>query len=193
MLVLAGLAACGSPDDERREPVQTNGGEVTEPEPPRNVFSEAPEPKPETETGQLDRLGQVTIGSTLGDLRKAGLKVMQDGQPMEGSTCSYARVASMPDVFLMLDGTRIVRIDVSGKDHATTGGVRVGQSEAEARRRLGDRVVVQPHPYTGPQGHYLILHDDKSPRGLIVETDGKTVQGYRFGAWEQVQWIEGCS
>ena len=66
-------------------------------------------------------------------------------------------------------------------------------ADLEAIKRLGSAVVVQPHPYTGPEGHYLIVHKKGDPLGLIFETDGKSVISYRIGRWEQVQWIEGCS
>ena len=83
--------------------------------------------------------------------------------------------------------------DVGDKRHEGPGGLRVGQSEAEALKRLGGKARVELHPYTGPEGHYLVVHEDGAPRGLIAETDGKQVQSWRIGQWEQVQWIEGCA
>jgi hypothetical protein len=82
---------------------------------------------------------------------------------------------------------------VSGAAHEGPGGLRVGQSEADALRRLGGKAKVELHPYTGPEGHYLVLHADGARDGLIAETDGKTVQSWRIGHWDEVQWIEGCS
>lgn len=199
LLLLTGLAACGSPKDEEARNAARNEGGTVQPEPYRNAAEEnaaaptAPPASTDADSERFDHLGAITIGDSLAGLRKAGVKVAQDGQPEEGSTCGYARVAGLPDVFLMLDGDKVVRIDVTNKDQPTLGGVRVGQSEVEARERLGSKARVEPHPYTGPTGHYLVVHEKGAPRGLIVETDGKTVQGYRFGRWEQVQWIEGCS
>lgn len=142
----------------------------------------------------FDRLGAIRIGATLKELERDGLKLAGRDEPLdEESTCTYATFRDQPDIAVMLDGERIARIDVNGGEHETMGGVRVGQSEADAVKRLGGKAKVEPHPYTGPEGHYLVVHDGQAPRGLIVETDGKTVQSWRIGQWEQVQWIEGCA
>ena len=139
----------------------------------------------------LDRFGPIRIGATIAELTGEGLKVASRDKPMPGSTCSYARFKDLPDVAAMLDGEKIVRIDISGKQHEGPHGLRIGQSEADARSRLGT-AKVDLHPYTGPEGHYLILHKDDAPYGLIAETDGKTVLRWRIGQWEQVQWVESC-
>jgi hypothetical protein len=140
----------------------------------------------------LDRLGAIRVGATLGELEAAGLRVAGRDDVLPGSTCAYARFRGWDDVAVMLDGERVVRIDVSGIQHEGPRGLRVGQSESEAIERLGNPEV-QPHPYTGPQGHYLISHLEGAAMGLIAETDGKTVERWRMGNWEQVQWIEGCA
>ncbi len=56
------------------------------------------------------------------------------------------------------------------------------------------QVRVEPHPYTGPEGHYLIVTSpNDSMYRLIFETDGKHVVSYRAGLRPVVDWIEGCS
>jgi hypothetical protein len=153
-----------------------------------------PAASPSPEAPAYDRLGKIRIGATLKELERDGLAVAGQDEPLdEGSTCTYATFKAQPDLAVMLDGPRIVRIDIGGAQHEAPGGVRVGQSEAEALKRLGGKARVEPHPYTGPEGHYLVVHEEGAPRGLIVETDGKTVQSWRIGQWEQVQWIEGCA
>ena len=139
----------------------------------------------------LDRFGPIRIGATVAELTSEGLKVASRDEPMPGSTCSYARFKDLPNVAAMLDGEKIVRIDISGKQHEGPHGLRIGQSEADALSRLRT-AKVDLHPYTGPEGHYLILHKDGAPYGLIAETDGKTVLRWRIGQWEQVQWVESC-
>lgn len=187
LALLAGLAACGSPDDTRG-PAPEETRNIATPAPPLDTQA-TPAPR---DIVVPDRLGPVRIGDRVADLRTAGLAV-QTEEPMEGSTCSYLRIASLPDVFVMLDGDKVVRIDIATTRHAPVPGLRVGQSEAEALRTLGPSARVEPHPYTGPDGHYLIVHRDGAPLGLIVETNGKQVEAYRFGRWDEVQWIEGCA
>lgn len=168
--------------------------------PPDNVALDAaenaldngagPRPEPKPVLPIPDRLGPVAIGMKAGDI--PGLS---RDEPMPGSSCGYAKLASLPDIFLMLDGDTVVRVDVRTPDYPAVAGVKVGDSEASALKALGDAVKVQPHPYTGPTGHYLVVHPDGAPNGLILETEetGKTIRSYRFGRWEQVQWIEGCA
>lgn len=185
LLALAGLAACGSS--------QSTGNDAAE-NVAVNVANEAAPAEPAPETAAYDRLGKIRIGATLAELERDGLVVAGQDEPFdEGSTCTYATFRDQPDVAVMLDGDHIVRIDVGGPQHEAPGGVRVGQSEADALKALGGKARVEAHPYTGPQGHYLVVHAEDAPRGLIVETDGKTVQSWRFGQWEQVQWVEGCA
>ena len=197
LLALASLVACGEPPRDNAANDVADGPVVEEIGPVRNALdedlprAEAP-PEGLAASDTFDRLGRIRIGATPADLGREGVAVAWHDDPMEGSTYTYATFQGLPDVSVMLDGERIVRIDVSGPQHATLGGVKVGMAESEAIRRLG-RVDVRPHPYTGPQGHYLLIHEEGAPRGLILETDGKTVQTYRFGQWEQVQWIEGCA
>lgn len=189
-LALAGLAACGAPDRGEAGDDAANGADATN---RAATPAGAPEP-PVAEAQALDRLGAIRIGATLDELAREGAIVEGRDEPLsEDATCGYARFRGLPEVAAMLDGDRVVRIDVWTARHATLGGVRVGQGEAEALRRLGGRAKVEPHPYTGPDGHYLVVHEAGAPRGLILETDGATVQSWRIGRWEEVQWIEGCA
>lgn len=54
---------------------------------------------------------------------------------------------------------------------------------------------VEPGPYTGPEGHYLVYRARGEPYGLIFATDpdsGRAI-AFRVGLWDYVQLIEGCS
>lgn len=194
LALLAALAACGRADDESGADGVSNSAIIPDSEtanigapPAENAAPAKPSPAP------LDELRGIKIGMTLADMSAKGLKVSHDAGPDPDSACSYAQVDGMPDVYFMLDGPKLARIDVASPLFKTVGGVQVGLGEPEAIKRLGSAVVVQPHPYTGPEGHYLIVHEKGAPLGLIFETDGKSVLSYRIGRWEQVQWIEGCS
>jgi len=195
LAVLASLSACGTP--ERGASNAGNETAVLNEAVPVNIAGNATNdiaPTPIVETTPLDRLGRIRVGATLQELERTGLVVAGRDEPLdEESTCTYATFKDRPDVAVMLDGERVVRIDVGGSQNETLGGVRVGQSEDEALRRLGGKAKVEPHPYTGPEGHYLVVHADDAPLGLIVETDGNTVESWRIGQWDDVQLIEGCA
>jgi hypothetical protein len=85
------------------------------------------------------------------------------------------------------------RIDVDSSGVATAEGIRVGASEADVMAAYGSRVAVQPHKYTGPRGHYLIVGDPAdTTRRLVFETDGSRVTTFRAGRRPAVDFVEGC-
>jgi hypothetical protein len=194
LALLGLLAACGRAKDENaaasnaasNDVIVAPGAEAGVLEPP-NAMQPGPAQAP------LDRLAGVKVGMTIADLRRAGFAVTKDDGPDPGNNCGYARIASLPDLFFMLDGDTVVRIEVDTPGHPTAGGIEAGMSEVEVLSRLGPAVTIQPHPYTGPKGHYLVVHQAGAPFGLIAETDGKKVLSYRIGRWSYVQWKEGCS
>jgi len=181
LAALASLAACGEPPTPD---AATNN--ATSP-----VAEPSPTPTPPAEP-PLDALNGIKVGMTIADLRARGIDARKEEEIDPDNRCSYASVPALKDIALMLDGETVVRIDVGSPDYPTLGGVAIGMSEAEAVKRLGKRVTVESHPYSGPEGHYLVVHAADAPFGLILETDGKTVQSYRIGRWDPVQWIEGC-
>lgn len=194
LLMLAGLVACGPKTDQSAENKAANAAEIVTNAAVNAVNEVAPDTVPGPVPQNFDSLGKIRIGATLREMEREGLAVAGQDEPLdEESTCTYATFKDMPDLAVMMDGERIARIDVGDKRHEGPGGLRVGQSEAEALKRLGGKARVELHPYTGPEGHYLVVHEDGAPRGLIAETDGKQVQSWRIGQWEQVQWIEGCA
>jgi hypothetical protein len=186
LALVALLASCGQPDGSEADG-QPNGAIATE----ANMANGAAPAMGVTEV-PLDALAGVRVGMTLADLRAAGFEATKDSGPDPDNRCGYARIKGLDDLFFMLDGDTVVRIDVATPGHPTVGGVAVGMGEGEALRRLGARATVEPHKYTGPTGHYLVVHEAKAPFGLILETDGKSILTYRIGRWDQVQWVEGC-
>lgn len=196
LLTLAGLAACGPKADETVNNSAANDVAVAinAAANATNQVTPGETPAPAPVAQNFDSLGKIRIGATLREMEREGLAVAGQDEPLdEESICTYATFKDMPDLAVMMDGEHIARIDVGDKRHEGPGGLRVGQSEAEALKRLGGKARVELHPYTGPEGHYLVVHEDGAPRGLIAETDGKQVQSWRIGQWEQVQWIEGCA
>lgn len=185
LLALAALAGCGESSS------LNDAAPVNEMSAPIANEAKVDTPAAATDDVALDRFGPIRVGATVAELTSEGVKVSNRDEPMPGSTCAYARFEGLPDVAAMLDGETIVRIDISGKQHEGPHGLRIGQSEADALAKLGT-AKVDLHPYTGPEGHYLILHKDDAPNGLIAETDGKSVLRWRIGQWEQVQWVESC-
>lgn len=109
--------------------------------------------------------------------------------------CDILRPKSFPvgvSVMVLLD--TVVRFDVDSTGVLTVEGAGVGDSEARVLDMYRGSIEVQPHKYTGPEGHYLVV----TPVGdtlhrIIFETDGKRVLNYRVGSRPGVELIEGCA
>ena len=189
LAVLGLLAACGR-GTNKNETTAANETLVV-PADEANVIVPPDESPPVDEP--LDEMAGVKVGMTVAQLRAAGFDATKDDGPDPGNSCGYARIASLKDLFFMLDGDTVVRIEVATPGHPTLRGIEVGMSEGDVLSRLGPAVKIQSHPYTGPTGHYFSVHREGDPFGLIMETDGKKVVSYRIGRWSFVQWKEGCS
>lgn len=94
------------------------------------------------------------------------------------------------------DSTGVVhieRVDVDSAGVLTAEGAGVGDAEANVIALYRGRVSVQPHKYTGPRGHYLIVTSTGDTLHRIVfETDGQRVVNYRAGRRPAVDYVEGC-
>ena len=145
----------------------------------------APQDAPLTVQG----VGALRIGMPVAALRRLGAV---NGDPEPGAECTYWSTPRFPDLRLMVVGARLVRIDNGDAAWRTRSGARVGMTEAEVRAIYGRAIEVRPHPYTAPDGHYLVYHPRGAAHGMIMETSGGRVETLRVGAWTQVQWIEGC-
>ena len=55
-------------------------------------------------------------------------------------------------------------------------------------------IRVEPHAYTGPEGHYLVyLAPVVRMFAVVFETDGTRVTTYRAGRQPEVMYVEGCA
>ena len=139
-------------------------------------------------------VGPVQIGTTLAALNAAlgeQLKPAYDVNP----ECDYVDPAGLPPgIALMVVQDTIVRVDVDTTGIPTAEGAMVGDTEARILELYVGRVEVQPHKYTGPVGHYLVVRSSAdTTRLLIFETDGQRVLNYRAGIRPAVEYIEGCA
>ncbi len=118
------------------------------------------------------------------------------GWPPNADTtgCSYLQWTGGPDgVRVMVEGGRVVRIDVEAPTVATRAGARVGDAEDRVLALYGDRVTVTPHKYT--EGKYLTVRPvaaaDSAYR-IVFETDSGKVVRFRSGRRPAVEYVEGC-
>ena len=149
---------------------------------------------------RFDGIGPLRVGMTFdearaalgGDLRMNDAVVGMDDGP---DRCDHPRSGRLPaGVLVMVDGRRVVRVQVDSASIATAEGARIGDTEARIRQLYPGRVSVQPHKYT--DGHYLVVRPAEASDTthlLIFETDGRVVERFRAGQKPQVEYVEGCS
>ena len=140
----------------------------------------------------LHGIGPLRIGLPLAELRSR-FAATPEYEPDPENDCSYWQSPDFPGLAMMVVDGRLVRIDVDEPEYRTRSGARVGMSEREIRAIYGARMRVEPHPYTAPQGKYLVYEARDEPYGMIFETDNGRAISYRVGLMEAVGLIEGCS
>jgi hypothetical protein len=214
LAVTVALAGCG---DESTDPSASSSSTsvTTAPAPVETTTSTAPTTTTQTTTtgAQLtdesrlgfEGIGPIEIGMTLDEATAAVGKPVKVNPNYILDNCAFAAVDGGPEKLSFMVGRekeadpwRIFRADVNeGSPIATISGIRVGDSEARVEETYsgkGGTYTVEPHPYTGPKGHYLIYDvDGEGGKLLIFETDGAKVTSFRAGEDGAVRAIEGCA
>lgn len=109
--------------------------------------------------------------------------------------CDHVNPATMPDgILLMVIDDTVARVEVDSAGVPTGEGAQVGDSESRVLELYGARARIEPHKYTYPDGHYVVV----TPPGdtlhrIIFETFKGRVTTYRAGRVPAVQLVEGCS
>jgi hypothetical protein len=146
-----------------------------------------------------DGFGPLRVGMTAAEAEAAlghfRLIPFNPGAPADSMACGYAESDRLPaGVKVMMEGARVVRVDVVSGDAATAEGARIGDTEARVQQLYPGRVTVGPHKYT--DGHYLTVRPAQASDTthlMVFETDGQTVLRYRGGRKPQVEYVESCA
>jgi hypothetical protein len=170
-------------------PSTSSTGSTQQPQPPAGT----PTPAPVwtvTERG----IGNLRAGMTVAELR-AAVPAFSVPASRDSTACTYAKTNDLaPGVMVMMEGGKVVRVEVRRGATATSAGARIGDSEDKIKALYPGQVSVSPHKYT-TGGHYLTVVPPSSADGayrIIFETDGKRVVNYRAGLKPQVEYVEGC-
>jgi hypothetical protein len=141
---------------------------------------------------RFNRTGPVKIGMSLSQLNAVlhvKISMPEDG---DGQSCFYAEPAKRHGIAFMLEKGYVTRVDVFQPGISTVEGIGVGDTEARARQVYGDKLKVEPHAYTGPEGHYLTVRSSDGLYGIRFETDGKNILSFYAGKKTAIAYIEGC-
>jgi hypothetical protein len=196
LLALGGMSACTTTDHSPQDSTSAVGssaaakGEALAPD-----VTPAPNP-PMVEsawTVRPDGVHGARIGMRAAEARTAlGLPA---APAFAAGSCEYLDIATLPvRLAFMTESDTLVRIDVRDSTVTTAEGARIGDTEARIKELYGAGVVVTPHKYTGPVGHYLTVTPAGNTSHLIVfETDGQRVTTWRVGRKPAVEYVEGCA
>ena len=144
----------------------------------------------------LRSYGPIVYGMSLKEASQALGESLRLSSPTP-EACDYVFPRSVPDgvAFMVLDG-HLLRVDVDTAGVETISGGHVGSTETEIIEMYQGRIRTTPHPYNGPEGHYLEYvprESTDSNYAVIFETNGKVVIRFRAGLHPAVDYIEGCS
>ncbi len=159
-----------------------------------DTAAEPPADTPVSWTVDAQGIGRVRTGisvAQLGEALGAEVKPVYDFNP----SCTHVTPPGLPGgVRLMIVDDTVARVEVDSAGILTAEGAGVGDTESSVILLYQGRVEVQPHKYTGPTGHYLVVTPpDDTLHRLIFETDGERILRYRAGRIPAVQFVEGCA
>jgi hypothetical protein len=194
LVVAVVLAACSSGDDDRTDAAPPSSTAA-----PSTTSTTAPAPTTPSDSElrlDLRGLGPVRVGMTVAEAGAALGRPLVPVVPPPAEECAMYGPASGLDgiAFLVARGV-VARADVVAGTTATTEGVALGQTEAEAQRRYGGRLEVTPHDFH-IGGHYLTLVPTATADAgfrLVIETDGSKVTALRAGRLAEVELTEACA
>ena len=140
---------------------------------------------------RADGIGPVQVGVPLAVASRAlgeQLRVTEAG-------CDHVDPAMMPDgILLMIIDDTVARVEIDSAGIRTAEGAQVGDSESRVLALYGARARIEPHEYTYPDGHYVVVTPPSDTlHRIIFETFKGLVTTYRAGRMPAVRLVEGCS
>ncbi len=140
---------------------------------------------------RADGIGPLQVGVPLATASRTlgeELRVTEAG-------CDHVDPTTMPDgILLMVIDDRVARVEIDTAGIHTVEGAQVGDSESRILALYGARAKIEPHKYTYPDGHYVVVTPPSDTlHRIIFETFKGRVTAYRAGRVPAVQLVEGCS
>jgi hypothetical protein len=138
-------------------------------------------------------IGPVKIGMSLSELNTVLREKFSMPENKDDQSCFYVDSAKHAGIgFMILDG-RLARIDVGRPGVHTAKGIQVGDSEVLALKVYGPKLIIEPHFYTSPEGHYLTIRSSDSRYGIRFETYKGKIDMFYVGTSAAINLVEGCS
>jgi hypothetical protein len=143
-----------------------------------------------------DGLGQLTFGTPADQVQR----ILHYDPPYSLSASDSCTQFTTPQfepagLTFMVEGKKLVRIDIdfnNGKVEATARtdtGIGLGSAEADVLKAY-PAAAIKRNP-DDPSWHTLIVETPDHSRGIIFETNGKTVKSIRAGVRDMISSLEG--
>ncbi len=141
---------------------------------------------------RMNGVGPAMINMSLSQLNSVLHEKFATPSEPEERACFYVSPGKHPGVsFMIIDG-RLARVDVGDPGVLTSTGIEVGDAEAHVLKVYGQRLKVEPHAYSAPQGHYLTAKSADGRYAIRFETDSGKITMFYAGRSDAIQYIEGC-
>lgn len=147
-----------------------------------------------------DGLGTIEIGMQLDRLERV-VRTKLAYNPYANHGCSPVTTLELEPrgISFTIDSKRLTRINLEfyGTDPRplaikTEAGVGLGSPEEDVTKAYGSRVRIKPNA-ADPTWHTLYVDAPDHSRGIIFETDGKTVKSVRAGEYPSISNQVPCS
>ena len=143
----------------------------------------------------FDGIGPLRIGMPVVEVSALGLPLDPPITPrdeQEPTGCFQVSLQQAPDVALMFEDGRLVRIDADSAAVRTAEGLGIGSLETDLAAAYGDEVSTEPHFYAPAPHHYMKRFSSDGRHAMVFETDGVRVDRFRAGEAGPAQYVEGC-
>ena len=183
-LLLVGLLACSPAGRDRVETASATADTARD-------SAVAADTTPPRWVVRADGIGPLRVGVPLAAASRTlgeTLRVTQAG-------CDHVNPTTMPEgILLMVIDDTVARVEVGSAGIHTAEGAQVGDSESRVLELYGAQARIEPHKYTYPDGHYVVVtRPGDTLHRIIFETLKGRVTLYRAGRVPAVQLVEGCS
>jgi hypothetical protein len=184
LVLIVTLAACSPASRDRADTALATG------DTPRDTTAAA-DPTPTEWIVRPDGIGPLRVGVPLA----AASRTLGESLRVSQAGCDHVDPRTVPEgVLLMVIDDTVARVEIDSVGIRTAEGAQVGDSESRVLELYGARARIEPHKYTYPDGHYVVV----TPPGdtlhrIIFETLKGRVTRYRAGRVPAVQLVEGCS
>lgn len=193
--VAVAVAACSSGAGDRQAAPATTTTTAAGTVPTTGSTTSTTAPSEADYRLELRGFGPVRVGMTVDEASAAlGRRLTPVISPPDEDCAMYAPASGFDGIAFLVARGVVARTDVTAGPTRTPEGLALGQTEAEAQRRYGDRLATGDHDYLVGGRYLTLIPEAPGDEGyrLVAETDGRRVTALRAGRLPEVEYSDGC-